>query len=195
MAKFPFFSTKALSKFSLKISPILKNRAVLYFLLLLAIIDSVVFATKGDNMSIAVLLLVGFLTTFFCKNMIVVLAIALCATHLFKYGIENAMEGFKEGADEDNTMDDMPTADEDPTEMEIPDMTGADTDEIINDAKATTDKLVASKEAKVKDLEKELGDLQTSQKNILTGITELESFLNRAEGFMQKYEKYAKKPE
>ena len=49
--------------------------------------------------------------------------------------------------------------------------------------------------AKVKDLEKELGDLQTSQKNILTGITELESFLNRAEGFMQKYEKYAKKPE
>jgi len=105
------------------------------------------------------------------------------------------MEGFKEGADEDNIMDDMPSADEDPTEMEIPDMTGADTDEIINDAKATTDKLVASKEAKVKDLEKELGDLQTSQKNILTGITELESFLNRAEGFMQKYEKYAKKPE
>lgn len=195
MAKFPFFSTKALSKFSLKISPILKNRAVLYFLLLLAIIDSVVFATKGDNMSIVVLLLVGFLTTFFSKNMIVVLAIALCATHLFKYGIKNAMEGFKEGADEDNIMDDMPSADEDPTEMEIPDMTGADTDEIINDAKATTDKLVASKEAKVKDLEKELGDLQTSQKNILTGITELESFLNRAEGFMQKYEKYAKKPE
>ena len=149
MAKFPFFSTKALSKFSLKISPILKNRAVLYFLLLLAIIDSVVFATKGDNMSIVVLLLVGFLTTFFSKNMIVVLAIALCATHLFKYGIKNAMEGFKEGADgddENNTMDDMPSADEDATEMEIPDMTGADTDEIINDAKSTTDKLVASKE-------------------------------------------------
>jgi len=85
-------------------SSILQNRIVLYVLCFMAIIDVIYFSMTNDIRSLITLLIVGLLTTFFNKNMIVVLVLALTVTHVLKYGtnVNEGMtnrEGMKETID------------------------------------------------------------------------------------------------
>ena len=77
-------------------SSILENRIVLYLLCFMAIIDVRYFSMTNDIRSLVTLLIVGLLTTFFNKNMIVVLVLALTVTHVLKYGT-NVSEGMTNG--------------------------------------------------------------------------------------------------
>ena len=49
---------------------ILHNQIVLYFFVFLGVVDLMYFASIGDIRSLLTLLIVGFLTSFFNKNMI-----------------------------------------------------------------------------------------------------------------------------
>ena len=101
----------------LNFKDLLHNRFILYFFLLISLVDLFYFANIRDTTSIAVFILVGFLTAFFSKNMIIIMVIALCATHLIKFGIKNVInegmeeegfdgdEGFDEGLDGDEGFD------------------------------------------------------------------------------------------
>ena len=81
---------------------LLHNRVLLYVFLAMSLIDLFYFAQIRDNMSIAIFVLVGFITTFFSKNMIVVLCISLVVTHLLKFGVKSVInEGFEEEDEED----------------------------------------------------------------------------------------------
>ena len=75
-----------LLKLKYNFNPVLQNRIVLYFFFIVALFDMVYFLNIRDFYSFATLFLVGFLTTFFSKNMIVVLFTALLVTHVLKYG-------------------------------------------------------------------------------------------------------------
>ena len=82
---------------------LLYNKVVLYIVFIVSLINLLIWVVAGDVVNVLVFLLVGFLTTFFSKNMIVVLLLALVVSSIIKYGTEIGEEGFdnKEGLEED----------------------------------------------------------------------------------------------
>jgi len=80
---------------------ILYNKWILYFIFVVGIYDVVHFYQRGNIMAVAIFVIVGFLTSFFSKNMIVVIVSAIAVSHIVAYG-NKMTEGFeKEGIDED----------------------------------------------------------------------------------------------
>ena len=80
---------------------ILYNKWILYFIFVVGIYDVVHFYQRGNIMAVAIFVIVGFLTSFFSKNMIVVIVSAIAVSHIVAYG-NKMTEGFeKEGLGED----------------------------------------------------------------------------------------------
>lgn len=86
---------------------ILYNRWVLYFIGIIALLDLIYLLAANDMYSVVIFLLTGFLTTFFSKNMVVILSLAMSVSFVFKYGTKIEHEGFnsEETADMDMDMD------------------------------------------------------------------------------------------
>ena len=90
---------------------ILYNKWVLYFIFVVGIYDIIHFYQRGNTMAVAIFFIVGFLTSFFSKNMIVVIVSAIAVSHVVAYGNkmsegfeeekEEEEEGFEEGIDEE----------------------------------------------------------------------------------------------
>jgi len=57
-------------------------------------------------MLVSIFILVGFITSFFSKNMIVILCIALTITNILQFGDKAALEGFGEETSSNDTSDD-----------------------------------------------------------------------------------------
>jgi len=90
------------SKFSEKFKTLLSNRGVLYFVFALAIGNLFYLGTSNDLWTIAIFVLTGFLTSFFSKNMVVILCISLAVSSIIKYGTPTTMsEGFNGLTDND----------------------------------------------------------------------------------------------
>ena len=82
---------------------LLHNRYFLYFIFLLALLDFLYLGYIEDIESVSVFILIGILTAFFNKNMIVVLSSALIVTNILKYtGIEKALTEGIENPDEED---------------------------------------------------------------------------------------------
>jgi hypothetical protein len=81
---------------------ILYNKWILYFIFVVGIYDVVHFYQRGNIMAVAIFVIVGFLTSFFSKNMIVVIVSAIAVSHIVAYG-NKMTEGLdeKEGLEED----------------------------------------------------------------------------------------------
>ena len=73
----------------------LTNKWILYVVLFSAIFDVFNFYQKEDIYAVAIFFIVGFLVSFFSKNMVVILIVAIVMTHLIRYG-KNLSEGFEE---------------------------------------------------------------------------------------------------
>jgi hypothetical protein len=76
---------------------ILHNKVLLYVVFVFSLLNLFLFANTGNYFSIVVFLLIGFLTSFFSKNMLVILLLSLILTNILKYG-SSLSEGFEEGA-------------------------------------------------------------------------------------------------
>ena len=105
---------------------ILYNKWVLYFIFILGIYDVIHFYQRGNTMAVAIFVIVGFLTSFFSKNMIVIIVSAIAVSHIVAYGnkmsegfedddkekeegFEEEEEGFEEGVEgEDDTEEEKP---------------------------------------------------------------------------------------
>jgi hypothetical protein len=148
-------------------SPILHNRFILYFFTLIALINVVFLAGVGDVPSLITFVLVGFLTSFFSKNMIVILVLSLTVTHILKYGMGNTYEGMKSA---DATTDE----------------TEEKADETEEKDKTTDKKKKPTKEEMMKEYEK----FKEVQPDIVDGITKIDPLLKKAENFIEKYENY-----
>ena len=81
---------------------ILYNKWILYFIFVVGIYDVVHFYQRGNIMAVAIFVIVGFLTSFFSKNMIVVIVSAIAVSHIVAYG-NKMTEGLdeKEGLEEE----------------------------------------------------------------------------------------------
>ena len=81
---------------------VLHNQYVLYFIFFVAIGNLFLFVSSDDLMSAGVLFTAGLLTSFFSKNMIVILVTAMVVSNIIRLGFTNRREGFKEDDDDDD---------------------------------------------------------------------------------------------
>ena len=97
------FVNKIQNKLSKSVSGIttsngmLHNKVLLYVVFIFSLLNLFLFANTGNYTSVVVFLLIGFLTSFFSKNMLVILLLSLILTNILKYG-SSLSEGFEEGA-------------------------------------------------------------------------------------------------
>ena len=156
---------------------ILYNKWVLYFIFVVGIYDIIHFYQRGNTMAVAIFFIVGFLTSFFSKNMIVVIVSAIAVSHIVAYGnkmsegfeeekeeIEEEEEGFEEGID-DEEVEDTP---ED----------SADSDKVSNKKKDSGKDL--NKDSG-KDSEKDSGD-----ESFINNIDKMKELLNQTEQILSQ---------
>lgn len=107
----------------------LNNKWVLYFIFVVSLFDLINFYQRNNLVAVAIFAVVGFLTSFFSKNMIVILVMAIAVTHLVTYGNREGLknegegdeeeeedEGFEEGVDEEEDEEEEVTEEEEPKE-------------------------------------------------------------------------------
>lgn len=156
-----------LMKMKYSFSPVLHNQFVLYFLLFFALVDLFYFVTIQDYSSAVTFVLVGFLTSFFSKNMIVILFFAMTLTHIVRVDREpftyskNEIEGMSNKEDEVETTTESSAT---------PTMTPAKTAELKQD----------------------LDDFTKLQEKVIKNLNELNPLLAEAETFINKFESYRK---
>lgn len=190
------FLNKSISKSSSKnmnIKSILYNRFVLYIFVFMAVINLMFFASTNDIGSLVTLLIVGFLTSFFSKNMIVILFISLVFTHILKYGT-NISEGMEienfdsiEGIENEKTDSTEGKKKTDSAEEKK----NVDTTEEKKTPKKSSEPMSDKNDVpNVKSLQKDFENFQTVQEQILTGMKAIDPLLTKAENFILKFEKY-----
>jgi hypothetical protein len=80
--------------------PLLESRVILYVLFFISLFTLFGYSQQGEYCGALIFLLVGFLTTFFSKNMIVVLFLALAVSSVIYRGVKvYRAEGFETGDD------------------------------------------------------------------------------------------------
>ena len=75
---------------------ILHNKYLLYAIFILSFGNFFMEMMNGNMVFVATYILIGFLTSFFNKNMIVILSIAVIIANILKYGRAATVEGFEE---------------------------------------------------------------------------------------------------
>mgnify|MGYP000359679665 CR=1 FL=1 len=84
---------------------LLHSRFVLYFVFVIAVANLFHFIFSNDFMSCTVFIVAGLLTSFFSKNMVVIMVIAIVVTHVIRIG-NSSIDGFEnkeKGLDEQFT--------------------------------------------------------------------------------------------
>jgi hypothetical protein len=78
---------------------ILHNKYLLYVIFFISMGNFFIELMNGDMYFVAIYILIGVLTTFFNKNMIVVLSLAAIFANILKYGRASTYEGFNDNAE------------------------------------------------------------------------------------------------
>ena len=184
------FSKKGLLKMNYNLNPLLQNRMVLYFFFFLTVVDLFYLATLRDFMTVTIIVLTGFLTSFFSKNMIVILCIALSVGHLIKYGTGNVIR--KEGATTMEDSKDEVSGDSSSSKDTVGSKDTVDSKDIVSAKSAVGSKGKSSDEKKraKDDLMEGLKEFQSVQGDLVNGIQKLQPMLTKAESFIEKYETY-----
>ena len=171
------------------LKPILHNRIVLYFTLFISISYLFFFMQKEEFRSIFVFLLIGFITTFFSRNMIVVLICALVGTQIIisfnslHEGLENKeketkdkkKKDKKEKSENPDGEDSENTEEEDEEDDEFNGLSNAEIKEVLR---------------KRKDIQQDMASILKLQNEIMDGVKKIEPIMGKAEGFVQKYKKF-----
>ena len=104
---------------------ILTNKWILYVVLFIGIVDLFNFYSNGDTIAIAIFFVAGFLTTYFSKNMLVILIIAIAITHIARFGSNAHTEGMETEEEEEPVDEGMEEEEEDPVDEGITDANDA----------------------------------------------------------------------
>ncbi len=177
--------TKPSKLFDMK--SLLYNTFVLYFILFISVAYLFFFMQTGNFRSVFVFLLVGFLTSFYSKNMIVVLTCALIGTRIIstmdslhegletkegnanknKKGVKKSKKNGEESSEEDEAIDE-----------ELDGVSNKEIKELLSDKKIR------------QDIQADLQGMLKTQEQMIEGMSKLEPLIDKAEKFRQKYQKY-----
>jgi uncharacterized integral membrane protein len=196
-----------------KTDKLLNDKNVLYVVFVLAILNLLGYLVVQNTEAVAFFLIVGFLTTYFSKNMIVVLIVAMVATSLFtatKTSYRSVKEGMTDSSSQQakdtvkSNMDQKKQAikekkqsaqttqsDNDSSEEEVEELTviskGKDRVDLastLSEAYNNLQKTVG--EGGVKGLTKQTESLLNQQIELMDNIKGMQPFLETAQGFMDK---------
>ena len=173
---------------------LLHNRGVLYALCVIALVQIVMYGNVKDFNSIITLLIIGFLVSFFSKNMIIILGVAIFATYIINYvpsrTISEGAENMKESAESKKESAESKKDGADKT-------TKPSVVDIGKELAGSTEKAIAPTSAEKKkqlydNLQGDFKDFQKIQDSILKTMKEIDPLLSRAESFIEKFEQYGK---
>jgi hypothetical protein len=159
---------------------ILYNKWILYLMFIISLVDLTQFYMRGNTNAVFLFIAVGVLTTFFSKNMTVVLVIALALTHIVSYGT-GALEGMDGEAEE---ADEEEADEEEEVEEEEEEVVEDAKEESFSDSKKSIDetaKTVALLSKDTKDLPTQTVELLNKQKELMANMTQLQPLLKKAE--------------
>jgi hypothetical protein len=180
---------------------LLHNRWVLYALCIIALVNIVMYANVKDFNSVATLLIIGFLVSFFSKNMIIILAVSIFATYALNYvsssSFAEGARNMKEGVDEKTDEEEKKEEDEDEDEDEDEETGGSEAADIASSAASKTENDTApgvqeKKKMLYDNLQNDFQSFQKTQDAILKGMQEIDPLLTKAESFIEKFEHYSK---
>ena len=196
-----------------KTDKLLNDKNVLYVVFVLAILNLLGYLVVQNTEAVAFFLIVGFLTTYFSKNMIIVLIVAMVTTSLFtatKTSYRSVKEGMTDSSSQQakdtvkSNMDQKKQAikekkqsaqttqsDNDSSEEEVEELTviskGKDRVDLastLSEAYNNLQKTVG--EGGVKGLTKQTESLLNQQTELMDNIKGMQPFLETAQGFMDK---------
>jgi len=98
--------TKKTGKMTTLSHDLLHNQFVLYFIFIIAVANLFHFVFANDIMSVGTFIATGLLTSFFSKNMIVIMVISIVVTHVIRIGNGNTRDGFKSKKSDEDDEDD-----------------------------------------------------------------------------------------
>lgn len=195
----------------MKLKSLLKNKNFLYFVLFIASVNTFGYLMMRQTEAVMLFALVGFLTTFFTKNMIIVLLTAIVVTNVYagsilgvriKEGMENESDEDKEGMDHEDDKEGMGHEEGEkkkkgkkegmpslkpadvPPNGKKPKLDPAGTLEAAYD---NLDKLLDS--GAIDKMSSETQNLASQQDKLMKNIDRLEPMLGLAEGMMDKMDK------
>jgi hypothetical protein len=157
---------------------LLHNRGILYAVCMIALLQIVMYGNVKDFNSIIMLLMIGFLVSFFSKNMIVILGVAIVATYVLNYVPYSSISEGAENMDEEEKPESV--------------------DDIASGQASLAEKATAptpdeQKELLMDSLQSDFSEFQQIQESILTGMKDIDPLLTKAEKFISKFEYYSKK--
>lgn len=181
----------------------MQDKRVLYAVGLISLLYILFLANEKDFNSVFVFAIVGFLLSFFTKNMILILISALLFTHFIKFTIHYKKEGMenkkKEGLkNKKEGMEDKEESKEEDEEKskeekeEEPKLDKVEVDEELPEDEDMTEEEKKQKKEEYDKLKKEFVEFQSIQKDILKNMQEIDPLLNKAENFINKFEHYKK---
>lgn len=181
--------TKPSKLFDMK--SLLHNTFVLYFILFISVAYLFFFMQTGNFRSVFVFLLVGFLTSFYSKNMIVVLTCALIGTRIIST-MDSLHEGLetKEGhTDKNKTYDKKSKTNGEESSEEDEAIDEAIDEELEGVSNKEIKELLTSEETR-KAIQEDLQGMLKTQEQMIEGMSKLGPLIDKAENFHQKYKKY-----
>jgi len=150
----------------------LNNKWVLYFIFIVGIFDVIGFYQRSNLTAVAIFFTVGFLTSFFSKNMIVIIVMAIAVSHLVTYGNREGLKN-KDGEEEEEDEEE----EEEGFEEGIEDEEDEEEEEGFKDKKEEND-------PKEKNDDK-TGDLLKKQNELMDKINQLEPLLDKAQSLFK----------
>ena len=184
----------------MKLKSLMKNKTFLYFVLFIAVVNAFGYLMMREFEAVMLFVLVGFLTTYFSNNMIIVLLTAIVVTNLFASSrltikFKEGMEGHKdkkEGEEEDEKEKDeeedeekeglvpLQPADYPPNGKK----SKIDSAGTLEAAYDHLDKLLESDA--INKMSDETQKLANQQDKLMKNIDRLEPMLSSAEGMIEK---------
>ena len=133
---------------------ILYNRNVLYFIFFLSLGYLFYILSVSDFYTFSIFVIIGFLTSFFSKNMVVILSLAMSVSFIFKYGTNIRPEGFEE-----ETVSDSET----PPDIPPPPPAAATPPPPATPPPAATSSSESSEQEKISNIRKLIDDLKNKK--------------------------------
>jgi hypothetical protein len=195
MSKNAWKSTKQWLEKTLDFRNVLQSRLILYLFFVLSLGNLYTFVMTGNGLYAAVFLLVGYLTSFFNKNMIVIMFSALAVSNILKYGSDvRVRDGFtgaekeedktgakKEGVDAEKDETKMAKEEEVETGKKEETIKSADVGkkeekakEAPEPSKKTVEKTTPEKIAEVKKSLNENSQMDTTTKTKIANLMDLQ---------------------
>tara|TARA_Y100000022_G_scaffold86750_1_gene74787 strand:- start:16166 stop:16804 length:639 start_codon:yes stop_codon:yes gene_type:complete len=204
---FPLYSImkvlNQISKGGKMLKPLLRSKVLLYFLSIVSILNILFFGYLKDYQSVFAFIIIALLMSFFSKNMIIILFVAIALSNLIKFALHKRFEGLENMEEEDKKKENMEDMDEDMLDTPEFDKKLSDSLDRVSDKEISKMEKEEEKEldqakkeekqALYNDLKNDMVEFEELQRNIMNNMKEIDPLLTKAETFVEKFEGYKKK--